>query len=291
MEYHSDRFEDASLLVFNAEKLIAVLPANKKEGQVFSHQGLSYGGLVIKEKIKLEDYINVLKEILNYLEKHKLTSLELKLLPTIYHSMPSEEIEYALFLLEAKLYRRDVLSVIDYSKRPKRISENRRRGLKRAIKHNLVIKEETSLKLFWDKVLIPNLLTQHQKQPVHSINEIESLQAHFPNHIRQFNVYNNDEIVAGATIFETKHVAHAQYISASTNKQELGSLDFLFQHLIEDVFANKKYFDFGISNENAGKQLNKGLLYWKESFGARTISQSFYKIETKNHVKLNAVML
>ena len=49
VEYHQDRFEDFSLLVFEDEKLKAVLPANIKENLVYSHQGLTYGGLVYKE--------------------------------------------------------------------------------------------------------------------------------------------------------------------------------------------------------------------------------------------------
>jgi hypothetical protein len=45
MEYHSDRFQDYSLLIFEEDKLIAVLPANRVEDRL-SHQGLTYGGLV-----------------------------------------------------------------------------------------------------------------------------------------------------------------------------------------------------------------------------------------------------
>ena len=44
MEYHSDRFQDYSLIVLDGEKWVAVLPANVVENQVFSHQGLTYGG-------------------------------------------------------------------------------------------------------------------------------------------------------------------------------------------------------------------------------------------------------
>ena len=68
-------------------------------------------------------------------------------------------------------------------------------------------------------------------------------------------------------------------------------MDFLYNHLIQNVFSNDKYFDFGISNENNGLQLNESLHYWKESFGARTIVQNFYEIETKNYVNLNQVLI
>jgi hypothetical protein len=42
------------------------------------------------------------------------------------------------------------------------------------------------------------------------------------------------------------------------------------------------YFDFGIVNEQNGRLLNNGMLFWKESFGGRSHSHDFYRIETKN---------
>ena len=126
---------------------------------------------------------------------------------------------------------------------------------------------------------------------MHSLEEINLLQANFPKNIRQFNVYFNDKIIAGTTIFESEQVAHAQYISAGENKNELGSLDFLYHHLLTQVFSKKMYFDFGISNENQGKKLNNGLSFWKESFGASTMVQDFYEVETSNFHLLENVLL
>lgn len=57
MEYHKDRFEDFSLIVVDDEKWVAVLPANVIGNQIFSHQGLTYGGLVYTEKVKLASII------------------------------------------------------------------------------------------------------------------------------------------------------------------------------------------------------------------------------------------
>ena len=75
------------------------------------------------------------------------------------------------------------------------------------------------------------------------------------------------------------------------NKNQLGSLDFLHDYLLKNVFNNKSFFDFGISNENQGKNINEGLLYWKESFGATSITQDFYEIETKNYSLLEGVFI
>jgi hypothetical protein len=57
-----------------------------------------------------------------------------------------------------------------------------------------------------------------------------------------------------------------------------------------DVFKEYDYFDFGSSNENNGRQINAGLLFWKESFGAKTVIQNFYQVETANFELLNTVL-
>ena len=60
MEYHSDRFEDNSLLIFDEkDKLVAIFPANRIGNELFSHQGLTYGGLILDEKSKLSEIIHL----------------------------------------------------------------------------------------------------------------------------------------------------------------------------------------------------------------------------------------
>ena len=46
MDYHSDRFIDYSLMVYKNDKVIALLPANRVDDTLYSHQGLTYGGLI-----------------------------------------------------------------------------------------------------------------------------------------------------------------------------------------------------------------------------------------------------
>lgn len=281
MEYHSDRFDDYSLIVESDGKWIAVLPANVVDNHVFSHQGLTYGGLVYEEKLKLISVIQVFGSILKFLQQNNINTLQLKLLPSFYANVANEELNYALFLAEAKLIRRDTNAVIDLQQKFS-IAKGRMQGVNKAIKNGLIIKEESNLESFWNQILIPNLELNYEAKPVHTLEEIQSLRDKFPKNIRQFNVYHNDIIVAGTTIFETKNVAHAQYISGNEDKATLGSVDFLYHELITNVFKNKKYFDFGISNENQGKKLNQGLSYWKESFGANISVQDYYEVSTAN---------
>ena len=41
MEYHADRFTDYSLLVYEGNKLLALLPANRSGDVLYSHAGLT----------------------------------------------------------------------------------------------------------------------------------------------------------------------------------------------------------------------------------------------------------
>lgn len=290
MEYHKDRFLDYSLIVLDGEKWVAVLPANVVGNQVFSHQGLTYGGLVYNDKVKLAEILEIFKTVLAFLNDNNIQKLQLKLIPSIYHQKPAEELHYALFLAEAQLIRRDTLSVIDLSK-PYSLSKIRKRGVKKAVNNGLMIKEVDNFEDFWNEILIPNLSEKHQAKPVHTLEEMTLLKALFPKKIRQFNVYENGIIVAGTTIFESENLAHAQYISGKEDKNELGGLDFLFFQLISEVFNKKRFFDFGISNENQGRKLNNGLSYWKESFGSSTIVQDFYEVESANFNLLETVLI
>ena len=117
------------------------------------------------------------------------------------------------------------------------------------------------------------------------------LQDTFPDNIRHFNVYDGNNIVAGTTIFISENVAHPQYISGNNQKNELGSLDYLYDYLINVVFKDKMYFDFGPSHEENGLKINEGILFWKESFGAKTTVQDSYEIVTKKSNNLAAILI
>lgn len=290
MDYHSDRFSDFSLMIFSSKKLVAILPANRVGDRIYSHQGLTYGGLVVTSKTKVDDVINILKEILKFLEQQSISFFQIKVLPSIYCKTPSEAIEYALFLAKATLISRESGSTIDLNSKIK-YSTQKKYAISVASRKDLSIEENSELEVFYNSVLIPNLENTFSAKPVHSLQEMQSLQKAFPKNIRNFFVYHENSIVAGVILFETETLVHTQYISADKSKKDLNALNFLFDYLIKDIFATKKYFDFGTSNMENGQKLNAGLVYWKESFGARTYVQDCYEVETSNYKFLNDVFI
>jgi len=230
------------------------------------------------------------KAILKFLSEADIHTLTIKELPFVFlHNQANNPMAYLCFKTNSKVVRTDMHSVI--SNNYKSFSNSRKEGYKRGLKHNLKIKETQDFDVFWNDILIPNLKEKHGVNPVHSLDEISLLKARFPENIRQFNVFFKNKIVGGTTIFESKNVAHCQYISGNANKNELGSLDYLHTLLIKDIYKDMPYFDFGTSNINNGNNINEGLQFWKEGFGAKSITQSFYEIETDNYKLLEDIFL
>ena len=290
LEYHAHTFKDYSLMVFKDDKLVAVLPANISEGKVYSHQGLTYGGLVYNASLKFQNILPVFQDVLRFLQSNNITTFFIKLLPACYTKVPNDELEYLMHILEAKLINRMFFSVVNLEEDVV-FSKNRIAGAKRGKKANLDVVSDDDFDLFWNNILVPNLLEKHQSAPVHSLNDIKWLKNKFPDKIKQYNVYNAGVIVAGATLFLCKHTVRCQYISGNNQSNTLGSLDLLFDTLLSSAYKHKSFFDLGASTKANNKLINKGLLYWKEGFGARSISQDFYQIETTNYKLLNGVLL
>jgi len=280
MEYHSDNFNDFSLMVFDTKKnLIAILPANKKDDILYSHQGLTFGGFLVNDKIKTEVMLSIFNLLKEFLKINNFKKVIYKCIPYIYHVKPSEEDRYALFRNDAILIRRDVSSVINLTE-PIRYSKGRKWTINKAKKENIEIIESDDYESFW--CLLSSVLeAKHEAKPVHSLVEMQELATSFPKNIKLFLAIKNDLVISGALIYENKNIVHTQYLANSEEGRDIGALDFLLDYLIKDVYENKKYFDFGISNEDAGKYLNAGLIAQKEGFGARPVVQDFYELRVK----------
>jgi len=290
MEYHSDRFEDLSLMVYDEKKLVAVLPANRVGETVYSHQGLTYGGLVLPLNSKLSNVVYIFKAILLFLNKNAISVLKIKKIPSIYCDTFSDEVDYLVSICNGKTTMKHALSVINLDSNFK-ISKSRRECINRGKKLNLVIKEEDNLKSFWNDILIPNLKEKYDSKPVHSLDEISALKSKFPDNIRHFNVYNEGKLVCGTTLFITNNVVKPQYISGNESNNLLGSIDYLYHFIINEVSKGKSYFDFGPSHENNGLNIVKNINFWKESFGSNTIVQNFYDVETSKYHLLNTILI
>lgn len=278
MDYHADRFDDNSFMFYHKGKLKAVLPANVAGDTLYSHQGLTYGGLLLDKKATVEDVLECFDSLNFWLRENGISKVVYKTLPWIYQQYPSEEDLYALtWKCKAQLISRDISSSIVIDNKLK-FAESRKSGIRKALSLNIEVGESNDVDGFWH-VLEDNLGNRYNAKPVHTANEMKLLMSRFPNNIKLYVAKMNGEIVGGTLIYVTPQVVHTQYISASVEGKKHGALDLLFDYIINKVYANCRYFDFGKSTEQGGAYLNEPLIFQKEGFGGRGVCYDWYQWE------------
>ena len=278
MDYHADRFDDNSFMFYHKGKLKAVLPANVAGDTLYSHQGLTYGGLLLDKKATVEDVLECFDSLNSRLRENGISKVVYKALPWIYQQYPSQEDLYALtWKCKAQLISRDIASTIVVDNKLK-FAESRKSGIRKALSLNIEVGESNDVDGFWH-VLEDNLGNRYNAKPVHTASEMKLLMSRFPNNIKLYVAKMNGEIVGGTLIYVTPQVVHTQYISASVEGKKHGALDLLFDYIINKVYANSRYFDFGKSTEQGGAYLNEPLIFQKEGFGGRGVCYDWYQWE------------
>ncbi|OAZ04875.1 hypothetical protein [Flavobacterium succinicans] len=279
MEYHKERFEDFSLLVFDKVKLVAVLPANRVDNTVYSHQGLTYGGLVYSSKLKIEKIETILDLLFDFFKSKRIVDFYLHPIPSFYLGQGNAAIDFFLMKKGAQLYRKE-MNMVAHLHQEIPISKSKLKHFRRTELLGLRVVEETNFQSFWEKILEPRLAEKYDTKPVHSLAEIQLLHERFPQNIKQFSAYLEDKIVAGITIFEFENGVKSQYGATSKKGEKYRALDFLFISLL-DIFQKrgKHFFDMGIVNDANKKGFHSGLLQQKEELGCTVWSQDFYKIK------------
>ena len=286
MDYHADRFVDASLMVFDRRgRLFALFPANRVGEHVFSHQGLTYGGLVIDRQATAVNVCEAMKAVNGFLCSQGVTMVTYKAVPYIYDTLPADEPLYALTeVCHARLINRDIASVVCLTDRLP-FAELRRRGQKKAQRSGVTIAYSDDLTAFWH-ILTDNLQAKYGAHPVHTLDEILLLHQRFPDNIRLLAAFHDGRMVAGTLLYVTPRVVKTQYISASPEGKAVGALDLLFAMLLSPQSSllspptshlSPLFIDLGTSALDHSTELRQPLIFQKEGFGARAVCYDTYE--------------
>ena len=277
MEYHSDRFLDSSLLFFENGSLVSVMPANVADDILYSHAGLTFGGIVSDRKMKIGLMLELFDSLMIYLSQHRVKTIIYKAIPHIYLVVPAEEDLYALFRYDAKLIKRDVSSAILLDE-PIPFRKGRKWSIKQGKKNGLTIKRTNDFEAFMSMEQAV-LRSKYNVKPTHTSSEIASLAQKFPENIKLFAVYKDEIMLAGVIIYDSKPVVHGQYAASSEVGKKLRAGDLLSDFLMTQYSSGQKYFDCGRSTEKGGAYLNRALAAHKEGFGARAITYDTYEVD------------
>ncbi|MGI4779707.1 MAG: GNAT family N-acetyltransferase [Janthinobacterium lividum] len=284
LSYHGDRFEDASLIIESDGDCVGVFPAALNPAnrlEVISHPGLTYGGMLHRGHLRGERMIRALDAMRHCYRTSGYERLVYKAVPSIYHRAPAQDDLYALFRIDASRTRCDLSSAIDLGNRLI-VATRRTRGLRKSVKNGVgIVTGLDWLAPLWE-VLTLNLRSKFDAEPVHSLEEIKVLAERFPENIKCVCGVVDQRVVAGVLLFETPTVAHAQYIASNESGQEFSALDLVFDFCINAAIEDeKKWFDFGTSNEEKGKVLNAGLYEFKSNFGGGGVAHEFYTLDLR----------
>jgi GNAT acetyltransferase-like protein len=273
MDYHADRFVDASLVIERAGSLVAVFPANRNDDTVSSHGGLTYAGLIASHELRAEATLGVFDEIKAFYRQEHVSAVHYKAVPHVYHSYPAEEDLYALHRQRATLVRRDLSSAIAlrHAHAP---TQGRKAACNKARKAGVVRQEGVELAPF--HALLVEVLQRHDTHPTHTLAELRLLMRRFPGHIMLHEARREGVLLAGVLVYDFGHAVHTQYMAVSAQGRQLDALSFLLTELIGGVYADREYFTFGVSTVQSGQVLNGGLVAQKEFFGARAVVHDTY---------------
>ncbi|WP_234013973.1 GNAT family N-acetyltransferase [Cronobacter dublinensis] len=235
-KYHEARFEDCSLMIYKKNKAVALFPANRVNDTIYSHQGLTFGGLIMLPELHTADVLEIFDLITNHYKNNSIKKVVYKAIPYPFAKYPAQEDLYALFRSSAKLIRRDVSSVIDLLDRPK-LSDSRKNTIVKAQKNDVKIRESSDLKKFHG--ILSEVLAKFGASPVHSIEELEQLKEAFPQNIKLYAAMQEEQWLAGVLVYDYGHIIHTQYMANTQQGRQIGALDYILFTLINEIYTEK----------------------------------------------------
>jgi hypothetical protein len=278
IDYHKDRFQDASLVVYNNEKICGVFPAVRYKDKVVSHPGLAVGGLVYNDRVRGYDLLDILIKIKEYYSY----------LPIIYKTTPSEfqrhsvsDDIWALYNLKAKKISCELSSVLNPLTTNYEYWPDKKDELSH-LKNNIFLSamnlsDLDLLKEFWEKVLTPNM-AKYNIKPTHTPEDIQYLYNKFPVFIKGLLArHESGKMLGGLIIFRFNKCYHVQYSVTNSKGRALNALTVLHHYMIETLPSDIHFYSFGKSTEDQGHKLNSNLYYYKNGFGGGSMNYDTYE--------------
>ena len=261
INYHGEKFVDNSLMIFEKEELVACIAGHAVGSEFHSHQGLSFGGILLK-KDNIFLLKKIVEELISFLKECQFTAIRFRGLPGYLHTC-NEEINYYFMENGAIPIHNRLTSLVNLKNK---VDYNllSRREIKKVIGNSVEIRKVNDLPTFYNSMVIA-LHEKYGVKPVHNLHELTELMNKFPNNIELWELVADETISSGCILFLENNYIKLQYFFSNTNVASRKLLDFLFQE--------KRYmfdiFDLGTSNSLSNNQLNLGNYGYKKSMSGQ----------------------
>ena len=277
MDYHADRFDDMSFLFYEENKLIAILPACQKDDCLYSHKGLTYGGLIVGLNTSTIKVASCFYALFVYLKELGMTYLFYKPTPYLYHIAPAMHDIYISHICKAHLFSRSISTAI-LLKSSNSVPSKRANGARKALKNNFRVFESIDSIPEIFNLINFNLMRKYGTSACHTCDEMLYLLENNSPDIKAYALADStDQVVGGSIMYLTKKVAHLQYMIVNDEARKLRGQDLMIFHLCNEFSQYFQYFDFGTSSEEDGQVLNKQLLSQKEQYNGCPFTYDAYR--------------
>ena len=271
LNYHENiQFNDHSLLFYEDNKLIALLPAAIKNDEFCSHPGISFGGFIFDKHLSFSNANNIIKSFMVYINKINCKKIKITIPPDCYSQEKSDYIEFCLTQYNFKYEHLELSNVLklgnNFDILYQSYKPSARQATRKADKSGVVISKSENLNEFYD-ILTNNLSLRHNVTPTHTLSELKKLKNLFPDQITLFTAALDNQMIAGILNFICNdNTVLAFYISHNTDFQNVRPLNMLFTHIFKwAINSNYQFYDFGLFTVNG--EPNESLARFKESFG------------------------
>ncbi len=286
--YHPEnRFKNHHLIFRMRNKIRAVFTAAEIDSEhgreLKSHPGASYGGFVMKNNSDFEDYIGVVKALIQYAGDNGFDAVSLTQTPLIYHTEYNQGIDFALENCGFTVSCSEMTQSVDLT----RLSDNpledlvdkTRNACRKALNKGLLYVENAGLTpenlADFHSILFENRKTLGVK-PTHTLDELVELSRLIPENLHLAFIEYHSKRIAGLLHFVCNpQVVLLFYVCHERAEQNLKPVPLIMANTLK--WAKSRGFrelDFGISTVKGDP--NFGLIKFKENFRTRPFLRNTY---------------
>ena len=288
LNYHpKGRFEQFNIFIYLEEKLYLIIPGTKKQREVFSHNGATYGGVVQFFETEKKNNKEIFIHLKKFLKKQNVDVLKFRLPPDLFISKSRNSFLQSIDNIQNLFEEEETYVDLQNKDIENLASTGFRRNHQRDIKKILLINEEIKIEKIskdseveeYYKILVMNL-KKHKVLPTHSLDELKWLISNLSDYIWIDVLKYENKIISGIVYFEmNKNVLHYFYGSIDYTFKYQGAIKYLYwQSMIKAKKLGYNYINFGVDSK-FGENPNDNLKSFKEGFGGTHVYRKTVKID------------
>ncbi|MGQ9602718.1 MAG: GNAT family N-acetyltransferase [bacterium] len=283
LDYHPpNRFDFFHLLISQGRDIVGIVPGArflKGNDLVFkSPAGASFGGLVIKDGMHLDEISDVIRILVDKLKDEGFNVVDLQMPPYCYWRNWDRSVDFALLQSGFNHIGSEATAVVDLREfDPGKLDSALIRNLRRCRASGVRIEESRDFKGFYK--LLKNCLQKKGAIPTHTLEDLNRLRDVVGDNLVLFVALLDSRLVGGVLVIKCNPVCSlAFYICDDAEFRSMRVVEGLLYE-IASILKNQGHTYFDLGTVSIDGRINLGLLRFKCKFGARIYTRDRYILD------------